>query len=54
LLTHRSVLRPFGLADLAFVIPGVLVLLVNWVLLPAVGLLLGAVPFLRKPQPQST
>jgi hypothetical protein len=26
--------------------------LVNWVLLPAVGLLLGAVPFLRKPQAQ--
>jgi hypothetical protein len=32
---------------------GVLVVLVSWVLLPAVGLLIGAVPFLRKPQPQS-
>jgi hypothetical protein len=27
-------------------------LLVSWVLLPAAGLLIGAMPFLRKPQPQ--
>ena len=32
---------------------GVLVVLVSWVLLPAVGLFLGALPFLRKHQPQS-
>ena len=51
LFTHRAVPRPFGLGDLAYIIPGVLVMLVSWVLLPAVGLLLGAVPFLRKPQP---
>jgi hypothetical protein len=54
LFTHRVAYRPFGPPDLAIIIPGVLVLLVSWVLLPAVGLLLGAVPFLRKPQPQST
>lgn len=32
---------------------GFLVLTVTWVLLPAIPLLLGAAPFLRKPQPQS-
>jgi hypothetical protein len=32
---------------------GVVAMLVSWVLLPAVGLLLGTVPFLRKSQPQS-
>ena len=32
---------------------GVVAMLVSWVLLPAVGLLLGAVPFLRKHQAQS-
>ena len=32
---------------------GFLILTVTWVLLPAIPLLLGAAPFLRKPQPQS-
>jgi hypothetical protein len=32
---------------------GVFLMLASWVLLPAVGLLLGAVPFLRRAQPQS-
>jgi len=32
---------------------GVFVVLVSWVLLPAIPLLLGAAPFLRKPQAQS-
>lgn len=34
-------------------ITGVLVLLASWVLFPAIGLLLGAAPFLQKPQAQS-
>jgi len=32
---------------------GVFLMLASWVLLPAVGLLLGAAPFLRKPQAQA-
>lgn len=32
---------------------GMLTYIVGWVLLPSLGLLIGAVPFLRKPQPQS-
>jgi len=32
---------------------GVFAVLASWVLLPAVGLLIGALPFLRRPQPQS-
>jgi len=54
LFTHRTARVHFGPVDVAIIVPGVLVLLVSWVLLPAVGLLLGAVPFLRKPQPQSS
>ncbi|MGA2984606.1 MAG: hypothetical protein ABSG32_12380 [Terriglobia bacterium] len=53
LFTHRAAYRSFAPPDVAIIIPGVLILLVSWVLLPAVGLLLGAAPFLRKPQPQS-
>jgi len=54
LFTPRAAHVQFGPVDFAIIIPGVLVLLVSWVLLPAVGLLLGAVPFLRKPQAQSS
>jgi hypothetical protein len=53
LFKHKAAHIQFGPIDVAIIIPGVLVLLVSWVLLPAVGLLLGAVPFLRKPQAQS-
>jgi hypothetical protein len=37
---------------LIFKLHGMLIYIVAWVLLPAVGLLLGAAPFLRKPQAQ--
>ena len=50
LFTHRAAHAQFGPTDVASLITAVLVLLVSWVLLPAVGLLLGAVPFLRKPK----
>lgn len=53
LFTHGAAHGAFGPTDIATIATGVLVLLVSWVLLPAVGLLLGAVPFLRKPHPQS-
>jgi hypothetical protein len=53
LLPHRAwqdtILVNFHAAPLM----GIVAMLVSWVFLPAVGLLLGAAPFLRKPQAQS-
>jgi len=54
LFTHRAARGHFGPGDIATIATAVLVLLVSWVLLPAVGLFLGAVPFLRKPHAQSS
>jgi hypothetical protein len=46
---HRTLPSPLHAPPIA----GVVAVLVSWVLIPAAGLLLGAVPFLRKPQAQS-
>ncbi len=49
---HRPI--SFSLTGHSFVefITGFLILLANWVLLPAIALFIGAAPFLRKPQAQ--
>jgi hypothetical protein len=54
LFTHRPARGAFGPTDVASLITGVFAVLVSWVLVPAVGLFLGAVPFLRKPHAQSS
>jgi hypothetical protein len=46
---HRGIRPPLHAPPMI----GVLLMLASWVLLPAVGLLLGTIPFLRKPQAQS-
>jgi len=51
--THRPVHGQFGPPNLATWMTWILVLLVSWVLLPGVGLMLGAIPFLRRHQAQS-
>ncbi len=52
LFSSRGLHTPFPI-HAAPMMTGIFVLVVSWVLLPAAGLLLGAVPFLRKPQSQS-
>jgi len=54
LFVNRAGHRQFAPTLHAPPLTGLLVLLVSWILLPAVALLLGAAPFLRKPHSQSS
>ena len=49
LIHHKVLPNHFSLSTL---LAGFLILFANWVLLPAIALFIGAVPFLRKPHPQ--
>lgn len=51
--THSHVSFSWPGASLVAFLTGFLILLANWVLLPAIALFIGAVPFLRKPQAQA-
>jgi hypothetical protein len=50
---HRHISFSLTGSSVVAFITGFLILLANWVLLPAIALFIGAAPFLRKAQPQS-